>query len=177
MSKIKLDFQVLTIFDPKLITVVDTSYWGEIEGKPSIIEITMPGESKPVVHYFDKFKFNILNSHNLGINCSTCSDIVFSELPDGIYHITIKGSPDSFSITKQFLKTDSTRLKLDEFIVSTDLNCHEFSKELIERIQKINLFIEAAESNTRLGNYEEAQQLLFRAQKHISKLKGCKVCV
>lgn len=179
MAKINIDFQILPTYNPKTILVVDTSDWAHIEGKPSIIEILLPGEVKPVVQFFDKYKVNKFNSTNLGTHCETCSGkkVEHVNLPDGIYHFTVKGSPDKFSLTKQFIRTDNTRLDLDSFINSVNLNCNDFSKDIIDRIQKINFFIEAAESNTRMGNYCEAQETLFKAQKMISKLKGCNLCV
>ena len=39
LDHIKLDFQILNTGDPKLLIVMDTSVWGFIEDKPSIIEI------------------------------------------------------------------------------------------------------------------------------------------
>lgn len=175
--KINIDFQVIPTFDPKTILVVDTSNWAHITEKPSIIEITLPGESDVITHYFDKNKINILNSNNLYSTCHTCEEQPLIDLPDGIYTITVKGSPDKFNLTRQYLKTDVTRLKVDTFISTLNLNCDNISSDLINRIQRINLFLEAAESNTRLGNFFEAQQLLFKAQKYTTKLKGCKTCV
>ena len=177
MTEINIDFQIFTTHDPKVITVRDTSVWAQLENKPSIIEVLLPGEIIPVVHYFDKYRDNIFNSHMLGLLCSTCSENQFINLPDGIYHFTVKGSPDTFNLTRQYLKTDSTRLDLDKFISSIDFNCSDFSKDVVNKIQTINFYLEAAESNTRMGDYSTAQDLLFRAQKMISRLQGCKVCV
>lgn len=178
MAKINIDFQILPTYDPKTIIVVDTSNWEQIESKPSIIEILLPGEITPITHYFDKNKVNVFNSQNLGLLCATCEDRdVFIDLPDGIYQFTVKGSPEKFTLKRDFLKTDLTQLELDKVILSFDLQCNDFSSEILNKIKKINLYLEAAESNTRLGYYCEAQDLLFKAQKMISKLKGCKVCV
>lgn len=175
MAKINIDFQILTTHDPKVITIVDTSEWGLIETKPAIIEIIVPGETKPSVHFFQKHKVTVLNSKNLNVDCK--NDGVYLNLPDGIYFITVKGSPDTYSKTRQFLKTDSTRLELDQYIVDLNLESGDFTKELLDKVQRINMFIEAAESNTRLGNYSGAQSLLFKAQRTLDKLKKCKTCV
>lgn len=177
MKKINLDFQIVSTNDPKNIFVVDSSEWAQISSKPSIIEITLPGETEPIVHPFEKNKVNVFNSFNLNIHCTTCLEPDFKDLPDGIYHITVKGSPDSFSLSKQFLKTDKTQLEIDKFISSMNLSCGDFSKESMDKIQKIFILLEAAESNTRLGKYCEAQELLFKVQKLTKKLNGCKLCV
>lgn len=178
MGVINVDFQVMPTQDPKYIVVVDTSNWEHIEHKPSIIEILLPGEQKPIVHYFDKGKVNVFNSYNLFLNCDSCyKGSELAELPDGIYHITVKGSPETFNKTRQFLKDDKTRLELDRYLSSVSLKCEDFNKESIERIEKINLFLQGAEANTRLGQYCEAQELLFKAQKMMEKLKKCRLCV
>lgn len=178
MGKINVDFQITSTHDPKYIVVIDTSNWEHISNKPSIIEILLPGEQKPVVHYFDKNRVNVFNSYNLFLNCDDCPQgAELLDLPDGIYHITVKGSPETFNRTRQFLKTDKTRLELDKYISTLSLTCDEFSKEVLERINKINLFLQGAEANTRLGHYCEAQELLFKVQKMMSKLKKCKACV
>lgn len=176
MKHINIDFQILPTFDPKVILVVDSSEWLHIEDKPSIIEVILPGETKSIIHYFDKRKVNIFNSFNLGLSCPTCpSESELVELPDGIYHFTVKGSPDTFLKERQYLKTDKTRLELDEFILS--LSSNDPSNELIEKVNKINFILEAAESSTRVGDFCSAQELLFKAQKMIKKLKNCKSCV
>jgi hypothetical protein len=179
MSQINIDFQVLTNYNPKYLVVVDTSDWQNIKGKPSIIEITLPGFSDPIVHYFSQGQVNVFNSVNLGLNCKECGikEQDFNDLPDGIYQITVKGSPSNFQNTRYFLKNDSLRLKLDMAFMKFNLGCNEFDKTLLEKLQKIDFLIKAAESNVRLGHQCEAQELMFRAEKEINKLKNCKSCV
>ncbi len=71
---------------------MDTSIWSFIENKPAIIEIIPPGVVDPIVYNVAKNKTNIFNTSNLGM-----SNIgVLNDLPDGVYKVTIKGSPDSF---------------------------------------------------------------------------------
>jgi hypothetical protein len=65
MSQINIDFQVLTNYNPKYLVVVDTSDWQTLKGKPSIIEITLPGFSDPVVHYYSQGQVNVFNSIKL----------------------------------------------------------------------------------------------------------------
>lgn len=176
MSSIDIDFSILPLVDPYKIVVADTSDWGHIEDKPAIIEILMPGEENPITHYFDKRAVNIFNSYNLGLNCEGCGEDLH-ELPDGIYHFTVKGSPDKYNRTRQFLRTFSTQVDFDEIVAGLDLTCNKIPKEIHELVGKIRLFLSSAESNTRLGNYCKAQESLFKAQKLIGKLKGCNSCV
>lgn len=179
MSDINIDFQVITTFNPKYLIVLDTSDWQLLKGKTTIIEITLPGFSEPVVHYMDQGVVNSFNSFNLGLNCTNCGEKEenLNELPDGVYKITVKGSPSHFQETKYFLKNDNIRLKLDNAFMKFNFLCNEFDKNLLEKIQNIDFLMKAAESSVRLGHHCEAQELMFRAEKEINKLKNCKSCV
>ena len=178
MGKFTIDikFQVLKNNDPSNIVVLDMSQWGQVEDKPAIIEITLPGFSTPVVHYFNKRSVNYFNSINLGLSCEGCGDEEV-ELPDGVYTITVKASPDKFQNTLSYLKTDKARRKLDEIYMKIDFCNNEINSELISRIKKIDLYIKAAEANIRYDNVCEAQELFFKAQEDIKKLQNCKTCV
>lgn len=173
---IRLNFQVYDSRDPKEFIIIDTSKWQHLSDKTSIIEITLPGESKPVTRYYTK-GVNVFNSEMLYLSCDDCGDS-FEDLPDGIYTITIKASPDKFNKTRQYLRTTKTRLKLDElYIKSSDcFNSDEDSKNRIIRINEIDFLLKSAEANTRAGNNETAQNLFFRAQKILDKTSKCKTC-
>lgn len=175
MENIDIDFEILKTHNPKSLLVVDTSRWGVVKDKPSIIEITLPGEEVPVVHYFGKERVNVYDSKLLGLTCGECEERI--DLPDGIYEVKVKASPDKFYQHRYFLKLDKYRLELDKAIASTDFSCGECVEDKIRRYQKLNLYFEAAESMTRLGKYDEAQEVFFKAQREIIKLTGCKTCV
>jgi hypothetical protein len=179
MSQINIDFQVLTNYNPKYLVVVDTSDWQNLKDKPTIIEIILPGFSEPIVHYYEQGRVNVFNSVNLGLNCTNCGikEQDFNDLPDGIYQITVKGSPSNFQNTRYFLKNDTLRLKLDNAFMKLNLSCNDFDKNLLDKIQKIDFLMKASESHVRLGNQCEAQELMFRAEKEVNKLKNCKSCV
>lgn len=176
-SSINIDFQVLVTHDPKVLVVADTSDWAHIVDKPAIIEIIIPGNVDPIVHYWSKGDVNVFNSSNLMLGCGECDEAGLGDLPDGIYQITLKGSPDSFNKTRQYLKSDITRRDIDKAVSTLNLGCGEYSRSYIDKVQKIELFMSAADSNARLGNFCEAQDLLFKVQKLAAKLKKCKQCV
>ena len=177
--QINIDFHVLSNHNPKYLLVIDTSTWEAIEDKPSAIEITVPGFKNPVSHYFDKGGVNIFQSINLGLNCSDCeiTEEDFLDLPDGVYTITVKGSPSHFQETKYFLKTDLIKQSLDKVFVKFSIGCETPCKDTVDGIQNIDFLIKAAEANTRLGHICEDQELLDKATKEIKKLKNCKSCV
>lgn len=174
---INIDFQVYDSRDPKEFIVIDTSKWEHLSKKTAIIEITLPGESKPVVNYYDK-GVNIFNSQMLYLNCDSCNKS-FEDLPDGIYIITVKGSPDKFNNSKNYLRTTKTRLELDSLYVSSVSDCFnsdEDKKRRVEKLNEIEFLLRSAEANTRLGNNQTAQELFFKAQKIINKTAKCKNC-
>ena len=50
----------------------------------------------------------------------------------------------------------------------------DVDSEILKKIQKIDLYIKAAEANIRFDNVCEAQELFFKAQEDIKKLINCK---
>ena len=61
---VRLDFQVFSEGDPKILAVFDTSTWGILENRPAIIEIKTPNREMPIVVDFEKGKSNVFNSSN-----------------------------------------------------------------------------------------------------------------
>ena len=177
MKKIDVKFQVLNNNDTKNLAVFDLSEWAHIDSEPAIIEIVLPGFSDPVVHYFGKHSINYFNSHSLGLSCGECGNEEEVDIPDGVYEITVKGSPDKFRYHLSHLKTDSTRLELDALFMKLNFCKNEVDQDLLKRIQKIDLYIKAAEANIRYDNICEAQELFFKAQDDIKKLANCKNCI
>lgn len=178
VKNIDIKFQILNNNDTKNLVVFDLSEWATIVNKPSIIEIIIPGFNEPVTHYFKKGASNYFNSHILGLSCATCPGQVEEiAIPDGVYDITVKGSPDTFNYHLSHLKTDSTRLALDEIFMKLNFCKSEVDQDLLKRIQKIDLYIKAAETNIRYDNICEAQELFFKAQDDIKRLANCKNCI
>ena len=82
----KIDFEILNIARPTKLVIADSSLWGFIEEKPSVIEIIPPMKDIGVSHYFNKNQNNIFNSSNLYL-----SEVgLTTDLPDGVYTITLK---------------------------------------------------------------------------------------
>lgn len=166
MQKPIVDFYVLKANDPKFILIADNSMWQHIEGKTAIVEITFPGSTKAITHYYSQNQINSFNSVNLKYNCNLdcgCEDTGFYGLPDGVYTITVKGSPSTFFKTKYYLKTDTLRLKLAKVYFDLHLEAGpiDHSKKLF--VDEIDFLIEAAEANIRLSNLKEAQELYRKA--------------
>lgn len=175
-TKINIDFQVIPTRDPKILSIADYSFWEYIEEKPSIIEIILPGESIPITHYFNKREINIFHSINLNLNCNPDCENEYLDLPDGIYEVTVKGSPDKYNKTRKYLRTELTQLDLDMMYINLNLLCENKDKDVINKLTDIDLLLRAAESNVRYDNTKKAQELLFKAQELIEKTKNCSGC-
>ena len=174
---VTLDFQSYRSDDPRIIALVDTSTWGHILNKPSIVEITPPGSSTKIVHYWQKKKINVFNAVNLNAACTApCCEQGYDFLVDGVYIITLKGSPDSFYCTKNFLNTANTRLDLDKLYIEMRLECNRINLDKWQRIREVDFLISAAESNAKNDNIATAQEIFFKAQAMIEEVKDCKNC-
>lgn len=174
MNKINLDFEVISTNNPKTLRVADQSEWGILADRPAIIEIIPPGEENPYTYYLGKNQLNVFNSKTLGINPGREGG--FENLKDGIYDITIKGSPSSYSINRKYLKTDSMRLNIDKVWARSTVLCDHEDDDAVEKIKEIEFLLVAAEANTRLGNFEEVKQLYEKAEKLLYVLNNCENC-
>lgn len=177
MKNIRIDFQVYDSNDPKQIIVLDTSIWANLESKMAVIEILTPGETKLVGYPYTKNGVTILNSSNLGLNCYECGD-EFYDLPDGVYEITVKGSPDKFNKKRLYLKTTTLQSKIDDALLKAYSDCDSCSDNLtdVDKILRYQDLIRIAEAFIRKGHKCEAQDIIYKIQDFIKKFKNCKKC-
>ena len=175
MNNINLDFEVIGSYNPKTLRVADQSEWGILADRPAIIEIKRPGSEKVYTYYLGKNQLNVFNSKTLGVNPGTPAND-FVDIPDGIYDITIKGSPSSYSANRKYLKTDSMRLNIDKVWARAGILCEDEDDEIIEKIKEVEFVLTVAESSMRLGNFDTVQQLMDKAQHLIDIINDCKYC-
>ena len=166
----KIDFSFYQTFSAKDLVVVDLSHWGGLSNRPAKISITTPGSSLPKTYSFLKNTWNIFNSNNLYENCGDCKE--YQDLEDGIYTIEIESTPP-YKTTKYYLKTDATRLKLDEMIVSIGFDFKPSTESQIDELRKVELYLDAASAHVRRGDINEGQRYFKEVQKLISKCKTC----
>ena len=175
MNNINLDFEVIGSYNPKTLRVADQSEWGILADRPAIIEIKRPGSEKVYTYYLGKNQLNVFNSKTLGVNPGAPAND-FVDIPDGIYDITIKGSPSSYSANRKYLKTDSMRLNIDKVWARAGILCEDEDDEIIEKIKEVEFVLTVAESSMRLGNFDTVQQLMDKAQHLIDIINDCKYC-
>lgn len=175
MNNIHLDFEVIGSYNPKTIRVADQSEWGILADRPAIIEIKRPGSEEIYTYYFGKNQLNVFNSKTLGVNPGAPAND-FVDIPDGIYDVTIKGSPSSYSANRKYLKTDSMRLNIDKVWARAGILCEDEDDEIIEKIKEVEFILTVAESSMRLGNFDTVQQLMDKAKHLIDVINDCKYC-
>lgn len=177
MKNIYVDFQVYDSKDPKRLIILDTSIWAAISDKPTIIEIITPGFTTPVVNYFTQNGVNIFSSYSLGLNCKDCGEENI-DLPDGVYEITVKGSPDKFNKKKIYLKSTTIENKLDDILIKYYDNCSDCieTNDDIATILRYKNLIRVAEAFVRKGFKCEAQDIIMKVQKFLKNFNNCRKC-
>jgi len=175
LGKINIDFFVFTLYDPKLLVIADNSNWLHIVDKPSVIEILVPGSTTPRLFNFLKNGSNSFNSHNLCLSCLTadCTEEEYVNLPDGVYTITLKGSPSTYTETKYFLKTDSMQQRLDKLLIDSGFSLVSGDKKLRDRILDINILRQTSEAYVRRGEINEARKFFKITLDELTKLENC----
>lgn len=173
MNNIHLDFEVISTNNPKTLRVADQSDWGILSDRPAIIEIVPPGGDK-VTYYLGKNQLNVFNSKTLGINPGRGEE--FENLKDGIYDITITGSPSSYTFNRKYLKTDIIRLNIDKVWARSTVLCDHEDDDTVEKIKEIEFLLAAAEANMRLGNIDSVMRLYEKAEKLLYVLNNCENC-
>jgi len=171
-SDILVDFLVIPSNEPKYLVVCDASYWGRIKNKTTIIEVTTPGAKEPITHYYKQEKVQILNSFNLGVSYDSKKSV---ELPDGIYKLTVKGSPDTYNKTRTYLKTDKLRLRLYKMYTDLSLNISDWDDEYKKLLQTIEMVITQAEAFGANGENKKANSAYKQAKKLLDKYE-CPEC-
>lgn len=172
-NKIDIDFAVGS--DPYHLKVTDLSQWGLIDELPSIIEITLPGFSSFKTFFFDKSKVNVYNSNILEVNCGDgCEEPDKVTLLDGIYKLTVKGSPDKYFKTYYYLKTDLFRLEVDKIYIN-NLN-KRYNENLVKELRLIEFLLYSAEACLRADDITGAAQRFTKAQEMVDDLKNCQGC-
>jgi len=170
LDKINLDFQALSAGDPKILVIMDTSVWGAIEEKSAIIEILVPGSEKLRTYNFVKGKSNVFNSSNLLITPIG----EYKDLSDGIYKITVKGSPDTYCKERNFLKTDNVRLLVGDLYLEDYFACQDIKDNKMKVLRNIKLDLDAAEIHAAKGNIGEASKGLASVYTRVREYIKCR---
>ena len=175
IGKITVDFYVFSEYDPKVLLVGDNSNWLHIKDNPAIIEILLPGSSKPIIFTYLKNGINSFNSHNLKITClkGDCTEEEFSDLPDGIYTITVKGSPSTFFKTKYHLKTDRLNQVIDKNLIDLGFYFDENKVNQRDELLNIKVYLMQAEAYIRREDIQMAKKFYDLAKVEVERFDAC----
>ena len=171
--KVDIDFSIFS--NPYFLKVMDLSAWGNIDERPSIIEITLPGYKSAITKFFDKHKTNIFNSTLLDINCGEeCGEPEKLTLPDGIYKIRVVGSPSTFFKEYYYLKTDMYDMEVDKIYIDNLGNKNNTG--LINTLAEMEFLVKGAEAHLRFDDINTAGEQFQKAIDMVDDLKNCKSC-
>ena len=171
-DKINIDFQIIPTGNPTTLAVMDTSTWGMIENKPAIIEISLPNSDKTITHYFDKRRINVFNTSNLYM--SAVGD--YRDMPDGLYTLVVKGSPDTNCRKRYFLKDDRTKMELYKMYASLGVEESEKTKRHKKDIQHALTLLWGANAKVALGKVIGAAAMLKDVMKILKDYNNCTDC-
>lgn len=178
IGKIKIDFSVFHDFDSKYLIIGDSSKWRSAENKAATIEIIPPGSVNAIVETFQKYKVNVFNSTNLGLNCvDSCGEQEELDLPDGIWKITVKSAYTDIEKIRYYLKTDVTRATLDEVYIKNGLEYDMHDKNFRQDLSDIEFLLSTAAAFARKGNFVKADRDFREAHNILNKYVECKNCI
>lgn len=175
IGKINVDFYVFSEYDPKVLLVGDNSSWLHIQDSPAIIEILLPGSAKPIIFTYLKNGINSFNSHNLKITClkGDCTEEEFVDLPDGIYTITVKGSPSTFQRTKYHLKTDRLQQVIDKNLIDLGFYFDEHKVKQRDELLNVKVLLMIAEAHIRREDIQQAKKYYDLAKAEVERIDEC----
>lgn len=167
--KVDIDFRISS--DLYYLHITDLSCWGIVKDKPAIIEITLPGYTKPIKKYFNKVDTSY-DALNLDMICEdVCPKI---ELPDGVYNVKITASPGTFYKEHSYLKLDKFEVNFDKLrIQSLTKDCTDCSRK---ELNEIDFMIKASKSFMMFSRVSEATDAYKKANKIMDRLLNCKDC-
>lgn len=167
-NRIDIDFDIVSSL--YYLKIIDMSCWGIISESPAVIEITMPGYKHPIKKYFPK-EDTIYDAYSLHMTCDDECEKV--ELPDGIYHVLIKGSPSTYSNEYYYLKADQLVRDLDKGLIKhLNKDCNECGKK---EFLEAKFLLEVARTYIRSGMVNKAAEYYKMARKIVDKMT-CKDC-
>lgn len=168
LENINIDFQIIRTGDPNIMILCDTSQWAHIKDSPATMEITLPSE-KVIVHHIAKNQNNVLNTSNLYISPYG----KFYTLPDGIYKITVKGSPDDYSKTRYVIRDEKLQLDVDKLFLN---NFDKKDEKINSVIDDVNKMMEGSRAAMRRGEKALAVKYYKEAKSIFENYEQCKDC-
>lgn len=151
----KLDFIILKDLTPQRILFFDASDYGEELPTAPRLHVKFPDFKKLYSTDISFSEINILTTKRLGFADHNL------EFQDGIYDFTFETDGGKCEVQKSVYITTQAYKMLDDML----RNATSYNKDLLERYNKINLYLQGAEANVcnelqAKSLYDEALNLL-----------------
>lgn len=173
LNKVRLSFEYLPVYDPKTMLLVCTSDWSFIKDKPAIVEITPPGSSRPIVEYWGKNEVNKFDSSNLLLTCGATGYSDLIPIPDGIYHIKIKGSPDTFNYESYISFDSNLQLEIDKEYSKLSIDIEAEDRNFVNSLWNTKMLLEASRVSIRRGEIKKTVEYYKEAERLVKSLNRC----
>lgn len=148
----ELDFTIIKDINPRRILFLDTSFYNKAPISPKL-HIKFPNFNKEYITPVQYSEINILNTERLGFtDCAI-------DFQDGVYTFTYEVNNRDCELTKKIFITTQAYNKLNTMLQNIDVN----NKETLEKYNKINLYLHAAESLV-CTNETQAEALYKQAE-------------
>lgn len=165
----KLSFTILEDLSVTRLLFLDTSDYSATPISPTL-HVKFPDFKKIHSTPIQFGQINIINTLRLKyVDCVT-------DFPDGVYEFTFETGNKSCVVESAYFRTTSAWKKLDAALQNFDFN----NKDLLEKFNKINLYLRGAEAVVHVNQlqaqqlYKEAINLLNCFNKNVSMLtKQC----
>lgn len=172
----KLSFSVIPQDSCKLLMILDTSFYGDIElPQNATIQIVTPFDDTPVETDYYKNAVTVFNSNTLKIT-NVYDTEYLADLPDGLYTAKISMCPeDQYWYEDSWYRTCLLDCKYDKAFLKLNIQSCEncFSPEKIQTLTRVKMYIMGCKANAKACNMKEAEKLYKAASKLLDKLLEC----
>jgi hypothetical protein len=164
----ELNFEIIDSLDPRTIAFLDKSVYLESSPDKPMVEVLIPGSTKPIVVPFRTNEYNVITGGQLNISCGKNST-----LPDGVYTLKISVCPHEYVfLSKTFLKASLLEYELDSILLK-QLEHRDIPKNFKKDFEYSIRLLEAAKIHAERGNINESTNLYKKVSKIVNKL-NCK---
>ena len=94
-------------------------------------------------------------------------------IPDGIYHIKIKGSPDTFNYESYISFDSNLQLEIDKAYSSLGLDIEAEDEIRVNSLWNMKMLLEASRSSIREGKIKKTQEYYKEAKRLVEAFKNC----
>jgi hypothetical protein len=161
----EIRFSILEGNDNKVLYLLDHSKYLDAPEKP-LVCITPPGYTGRIEIPYSPNSIITINSDHLQLTDS-CEYEELADLPDGVYHITLKVCPyDELFCSKYYLRVNKLESEYEKFL----LTYNEIDDKVLKTLIEIEILIKSAKVSAAYGDPKSATSKYDAAMKKINRL-------